>query len=1621
MKNPNITVEVSNIDKLKKRLSEKEAALKITERNLEIGAALERVRSLTMVMKRSEDLSKIILTVYKELRQLDIALTRTLIWLFSENPDTFEVWVADIEADDRTFVMKQEVEHPYHKRMFEAWKKRKSKWVYINEGEGKKDLDDYLFTQTAAAAVPEEVKAGIRAVEKIVNSFSFHNFGCLQADGAEELSDDNFEILYRFAKEFDLAYTRYLDLKKAEIQAREAQIETALERIRSRTMAMHKSEEIADIVGKIFEELGNLDIVLTRVLIWIFNKEERYVDWWSANSELNNTAESYRLDFNQNPVFLAYLKAWEKKLPLFKYTLSGDVKISWEDYIFNNTGLAKMPVEVQDGMRGEGTIHTMSAISSYGLMMAGSLEPLSDENTDIIQRFGRVFQQSYTRYLDVQKAEAQVREAEIQLALERVRARTMAMQHSDELSDTSFLLAQQVRELGIKAWGCAFHVYAEDKDGDYEWFSNEEGYLPFYKTPREKIFKQYYEKRENGETLYMKEFKGKACAKHYEYLMTLPIVGEALKELKDKGISFPTSQIDHVAYFKFGYLLFITYEHVPQAYEIFKRFAKEFEQTYTRFLDLKKAEAQAREAEIEVALERVRSRGMAMHKSDELAEVATILYGELVKLGIRDFLNCGFVEVDEEQKAQHGWSTLPDGSKAEGYYLPITGDIVLKKRYEAWKKKIPAFHQSVGGKGLKKHMEFVFKTMGSEEVIEMTQQSFPDPTIFYCFNFSHGYLHIITDKLLEAKDELILIRFSKAFEQTYTRFQDLKKAEDQAREAQIEAALERVRASSMAMYKSDDLNNVLSTMFNELTSLDFELARCVIWIYNTEDKSIRWYAANPEAEIESYHIPYYDYKVLNDYWDAWEKRIPRMYYDLSGDLKKGMDEYIFKHTEMSNMPKEVIRGMVDPEQVHIYNTFNDFGALLVPTHEPQEEEIYSILERFGNVFNQSYTRFKDILKAEAQAREAQIEASLERVRAKAMAMQKSEDLSESVAITLNELENLELTFQRCGIGIIDDNTKKAQLYTTTRVDDGNKMIVEGDLLLTDHPMLSGTLKAWHKQERYSYILEGKDLRNYYKLISNSSFPLPEDSLKAALLMKRQYAYYLMFPAGALYFFSVKALSDTDIQILQRFTDVFHLAYTRFEDLQNAEARAIEAERQASLDRVRGVIASMRSKEDLNRITPLIWEELKALNVPFIRCGVFIMDETKEIIRSYLSTPDGRTLGIFDLPFTSELIGELMVNSWQQGKIYKDHWSKAQFVEFMQRLKKTGQITDPGSYQGAAAPPEQLNLHFIPFRQGMLYVGNLDPLTKDELLLVKSLAEAFSIAYSRYEDFKELELAKNKIEATLNELKSAQSQLIHAEKMASLGELTAGIAHEIQNPLNFVNNFSDVSIDLIEELKEERNKKGAERDELIEKELLDDVIQNLEKINHHGLRASSIVKGMLEHSRTGSKEKQLIDLNALSDEYLRLAYHGLRAKDKSFNADFSLEKDDSLPKVKIIPQDIGRVLLNLINNAFYAVSSKVKEGIKDFRPQVIVSIQAVRTGAEETAAVIKVKDNGNGIPKKIVDKIFQPFFTTKPTGQGTGLGLSLSYDIIKAHGGEITVESTEGVGTEFKIVLRLNTN
>ncbi|MGC4101121.1 sensor histidine kinase [Ferruginibacter sp.] len=360
------------------------------------------------------------------------------------------------------------------------------------------------------------------------------------------------------------------------------------------------------------------------------------------------------------------------------------------------------------------------------------------------------------------------------------------------------------------------------------------------------------------------------------------------------------------------------------------------------------------------------------------------------------------------------------------------------------------------------------------------------------------------------------------------------------------------------------------------------------------------------------------------------------------------------------------------------------------------------------------------------------------------------------------------------------------------------------------------------------------------------------------------------------------------------------------------------------------------------------------------------------------------------------------------------------------IEDTTRLIDPSFYKNWEDYFEVGGLFGFVWMIAMLFIGRKQrkALEKERQLAIEKekeyqLSEKIKaeLEVQVKERTAELQQQKEELQQTLNELKSAQSQLVHSEKMASLGELTAGIAHEIQNPLNFVNNFSEVSNELIDEMNDAIGKGDTEE----VKAIANDLKQNLEKINHHGKRADGIVKGMLQHSRSSTGQKEPTDINKLADEYFRLAYHGLRAKDKTFNATMKSNFDEAVGNVNVIPQDMGRVILNLITNAFYAVTEKQKiikgKAAVGGLPAAYEPTVTVSTKKAGNKTIITVADNGNGVPQKVLDKIFQPFFTTKPTGEGTGLGLSMSYDIVtKGHGGELKVDTKENEGATFSIII-----
>ncbi|MGB5463344.1 MAG: hypothetical protein WBM92_08275, partial [Aureibaculum sp.] len=777
--------------------------------------ALEKVRSRTMAMQNSSELPQAANNLFLQVQELGIPAWSAGYCIWEDDQKSTSCNMSSEGEIQKSFSL------PTIGEGYNFYKPLKNKEPFhVAELGGKALVKHYDFMKTLPGigeVLEDFAKKGIELPTFQIFHIVYFTHGYLMFITYETVPND-WEVFKRFGKVFEQTYTRFLDLKKAEAQAKEAQIETALERVRSRSMAMHKSEELKDVVKEIFDQMAHLKINADHAGIVVDYKPKKDFHFWVADKQ--NIPAKITVPYLDLPWDKQFTEAKKKSTDFFTTQLNFEEKNSFykkllphikgltkkaKDFYLNCPGLAASTVIQKD-------------IGLYIENFSGI--PFSVAENSILMRFGKVFQQTYTRFLDLQKAEAQAREAQIENALEKVRSRTMAMQKSSELPEAANNLFLQVQELGIPAWSAGYCIWEDDQKSATAFMSSEGVIQKPFVLPNIGVGYNFSKPLKKGKIFHVGELGGNLIKKHYEFMRTLPVFGEVIDGILEAGHSLPTFQIFHICYFKYGYVMFITYESVPKAHDIFKRFAKVFEQTYTRFLDLQKAEAQTREAKIEMALEKVRSRTMAMQKGEEVKDVVVLLYKELIALGVTNFASCGYVEINEETQLQSTWVTSPGGDSLGLFYLPLTGDVYFDKRYEAWKKQQTVFHQIVAGKERKKHLEYAITTFNSKEAEEMVLNQFPDPTVFYCFNFSHGYLHLVTGSHLKEEEEALLARFTRVFEQTYARFLDLQKAEVQAREAQIENALEKVRSRTMAMHKSKEMLEVIGVVSEQLQQLN---------------------------------------------------------------------------------------------------------------------------------------------------------------------------------------------------------------------------------------------------------------------------------------------------------------------------------------------------------------------------------------------------------------------------------------------------------------------------------------------------------------------------------------------------------------------------------------------------------------------------------------------------------------------------------------------------------------------------------------------------------------------------------------------------------------------------------
>ncbi len=1578
-------------------------------REAQIEASLERVRARSMAMHESRELREIISCVFEELQKLDFVAPACSLIFYQEDKSA-EHWFAGFTegAYPQSYTIPY-IDIPYYTDLMKAWKDGSEYEEFIMEGQAKVDYAKWLLLETDFKNLPKEFVegSGMQTPAPLFFSDAYNKYGMLEIIGNESLPEDKVKIVKRMSKVFEQTYTRFLDLQKAEAQAREAQIEAALERVRSRSLGMHHTSELQDVINTVYQQFKSLDIAITGGAFIAINEENKNeVNCWGAGGTADYV-ERVQIPFFDRPIYTSLLNCIKNGKGFYTEEFSYEEKIEFFNHLFKHPPYSKAtPERKKEIMSRQGGYTRSCAVSKFTCVFIINHhgKKFSEEENNILKRFGIVFEQSYTRFLDLQKAEAQAKEAQIEASLERVRSRSIGMQKSEELHEVIKLVYEQFIHLKINVDHAGFVVGYTPK-GDWHFWIADKQEIPSKITHPyfDSVWaNQFDEAKEKGIDFFTTDLNLEEKNKFYQDMFKyIPGLPDASKEFyfNCPGLAVSTVLLDNVS------LYIENFSGTPYSDEdnkILMRFGKVFQQIYTRFLDLQKAEAQAREAKIEASLEKVRTVALTMKKSDEMLDIAQALYEQLLELGFSNIRNT-IIDLHNEKD-----ETFVDYDYSHDMGRSITlmsyhDHPIIEEQVRQIQSSSDAFFELIlEGQDLQDLIDIRLKN-GEEEDPRLRKIK---QLTYNLYSFGEGAIGISNFGLLSEEQKLILKRFRNVFAFAYKRYSDMVLAETQARESQIQLALERVRARTMAMHKSEELSETSFVLFEQLKELGEVAEQISILIYNEKEKIIELYATIYGNQWEETgRLPFEESSVHKKIYSAWKKKKKSLVVDLTGEELKEFNNFKMKYSKQYNSEDELPKN-----RWVVHNAFFSKGVLTFSTYKSRPAETLQLLERFAGVFDLTYTRFLDLQKAEAQVREAEIEAALERVRSRTMAMQKSDELAETASHFFQQLNSLGIKPYRFNIAIVNQELEECQLWSTSNE---GKVIPLGPMIpLKEHKVFNQMYDGWKAQQKVTVIsIQGDERIKWTKYIMRYvSFNeyKPENIDLEKLRQEPAIFSNFFFKQGFVVVHTIKKINETDLKIIQRFVNVFEQTYTRFLDLQKAEAQAKEAVKQASLDRIRGEIASMRTSEDLNRITPIIWRELKTLEVPFIRCGVFIVEETKEKVQVYLTTPDGKSLGVLNLSFDANQLTTNTVDYWRKKQVYREHWDKKEFIDWTKSMIELGQIQSAETYQGSSTPPESLHLHFVPFAQGMLYVGDISPLTDEKLELVKTLSEAFSIAYARYEDFKNLEDAKNKIELTLHELKAAQAQLVHSEKMASLGELTAGIAHEIKNPLNFVNNFSEVSRELLDEMKTElQNKNEVEVAELIE-----DLKQNLEKITQHGKRADSIVKGMLLHSRGTAGEKTLTDINDLLDQYVNLAYHGMRATNKEFNIIIEKDYDETLEKINVVPQDISRVFLNIINNACYAAYDRKKKSGNDFSPTLKVSTKNLKDKVE-----IKIGDNGNGIPKEIIDKIFQPFFTTKPTGEGTGLGLSLSYDIVtKVHGGELRVETKEDVGTEFIIIL-----
>ena len=1066
--------------------------------------------------------------------------------------------------------------------------------------------------------------------------------------------------------------------------------------------------------------------------------------------------------------------------------------------------------------------------------------------------------------------------------------------------------------------------------------------------------------------------------------------------------------------FRFGMIGYREREHHPEHDEIVAELAHGLDLGFLRFLDFQKVEEQDRELTIQNALEKVRSRALGMQESKELDEVSVALFEALEDVGIER--KVAALSIMDEAADEWRLSIQLEGGEDLVSTVRKMSEVVAGGKalgsniVEAWRQGEPYIAEEFRDDEWLTHTNYWSDAISDTNPDYVRPDEYLETDRYFLMHANNrfGSLAFARFEPLNEDEIEVMVRFSQMFEFAYSRFLELKETEQRARDAQIEAALERVRAQALSMQISDDLPAASAAMFRELRPLYPDTHVSVIGTLDVESQRVKqWTVVADDQSSESY-IGTKDYDGI---------RVAPEQFDLSALF----EAHPYTTELFSSMPTETTaylsRLVTTAEQHRAIDRLVESGQwtarqgeehrdwwpgdsyMVIANHqyaylfswlrEPLTESEATEYKRFAEVWAFAYDRFLELRHLEAQNRELQVEAALERVRSRAQGMRSSADIGEVTTQLFREFNDLGIPVRRSGIWILDVEPGKGEIWMT----EPSGAIRKGEPFdmsaMDEQPDMARIYEAFRHGEPYVHfeysIAETVDLvffsrdRLHMPLEYADEDPaVIADRLSAFYPDGRVHVYEVMFPQGMITLVRADALSEEELEVAQRFAGVFGFAFSRMQEIVKAEQAARQAERRAAVDQVRAEIAVMHRSADLERIvTPLIWRKLTEIGVPFLRCGVLILDEESRQVHAFLASSEGTSLGDITLPFDN-LAPALsfvtdVIEHWRARRLYTQSSDRQTFTETMRAMIKQDPTLDPERYLDAKEQPESLELLMAPFLQGMLYVGSEEPLASDDIRLTEELAAAFSVAYAGFQDFQRLEEQNRALE-------TANVQVEEANRHKS--EFLASMSHDLRTPMNAIIGYTRILL--------RRTKDALDDRQYLNLENIQTSADNLLILINDILDLSKIEAGRIDITPGDVDLRQLVSdcvTSVLVKPDVRLE-----------------EQIEEIGSVHTDADLLRKVVMNVMGNA-----AKFTE-----RGSITVSVRPAGEWIE-----LSVADTGSGIPAEDLPHIFDEFRQVDREGgqEGTGLGLSIAKKSIELLGGSISAESEVGAGTTFTLRIR----